>query len=128
VNIVRVITEFLFIDPRKMKSYMERISKWRKKAREALKSRDPKLLMKIQREKKVINELMLEMTKMRYKSMMIMMTISLIIFFFIVLPYKTVYLYVPALGRKLNGIWFFVLMSISISALASIVLKYKGYM
>ena len=127
ISVVRVVLEILFVDPRKIRSYSERVKKWRKRAREAIRSRDPKLIARVQREKKVIDSLMLEMTKMRYKSIMILMVISLAIFWFIVLPRASELVYVPAFSRSIRGLWYFVMISITVNAFSSIILKYKGY-
>jgi len=123
----RVILELIFVDPRKLRSYSEKVKKWRRRAREALKSRDPRLIARIQREKKVIDSIMMEMTKMRYKSMMILMVISLLIFWLIVLPRRSEAVYIPPLLRYISGIWYFVMISITTNAVFSIYLKYKGY-
>ena len=128
ISISRVILELLFVDPRKLRSYSERVKRWRQKAREALRSRDPKLIARVQREKKVIDSLMLEMTKMRYKSIVILMIISLTIFWFIILPQiRGEPIYIPPLSYYLGRLWYFVMISITVNAFSSIFLKYKGY-
>lgn len=127
INFVRVITEFIFVDPKKVRTYSSRISEWRRRAREAMRSRDPRMLAKVQREKKVIDALTYEISKMRMKSMMILMLTSLLIFYVVIKMYFDVRMYVPLLGWYLTGVWFFVLVSFAVSSVASIPLKWRGY-
>ena len=127
LSVARVISEFVFVDPRKLESYQRRITAWRRKAREALRSKDPRLIARVKREKRVIDSLMMELQRMRMRPIMVLMLISLPIFFLIILPYKAAQFYVPLLNRTLSGIWFFVLLSLGVNAIFTIPLKYKGY-
>lgn len=127
INLVRVVTEFIFVDPKKVRTYSRRISEWRRKAREAMKSRDPRMLAKVRREKKVIDALTYEISKMRMKPMIILMLTSLLIFYVVIKVYSDVLMDVPLLPWKLTGVWFFVLISFAVSSIASIPLKWRGY-
>ncbi|MEX0568291.1 MAG: EMC3/TMCO1 family protein [Candidatus Njordarchaeota archaeon] len=127
INSVRVITEFLFVDPKKVKTYSSRVSEWRRKAREAMKSRDPRMLARVQREKKIIDALTYEISKMRMKSMIILMLTSITIFYIVINMYRNVSMFVPLLNINLAGVWFFALISFAISSIASIPLKWRGY-
>ena len=128
LNILRIIVEMAFVDPRKLQSYNRLIGEWRRRMREAIKSRNPRLMEKVRRDKAKVDNLMLEINKMRMKSMMILMAISMPVFFIFVWPYRYEKFYVPFLLRYLSGVWYFALLSIATSALLSIILKYKGYM
>ena len=129
INIVRVFSEFLFVDPRKIRSYNERIRRWLQKTRQAIRERDFKLLRRLKREKKVIDTLRTEMFKMRYKPIMILFAVSIPLFYALVYPYMSpkYSVEVPALNLWVHPLVYFFIISIAVSSIFTIILKYGGY-
>ena len=127
INISRVITELLFVDPKMLRAYQRMMGEWRRRAREAIKSGNPKLIERVKREKSKVDGIGLAVSKMRFKSLIIVSAITIPLIFLYVIPYRTEQIFIPMFQRTISAIWYFMLISFALSAIASIVLKCKGY-
>jgi len=101
------------------------MSEWRRKAKEAMRSGNLRQIERVKREKTKIDSLAMTIFKMRFKSMMITFSLSIIIFIMIA-KYFAIPILVPILG-KLTGLWYFILCSLAWNSISSIILKLKGY-
>jgi len=128
INIARVVAELIFVDPRRLRIYQRMMGEWRKKAKEAIRSGNVRLMEKVKREKYKIDSMGLEVSKMRFKSFIALSIISTPLIFIVIVPYRSEGIYVPMFSKSIAAIWYFMIVSFAISSIASILLKYKGYL
>ena len=125
ISLVRVISELIFVNPHQVRIFNRMSREWRRKAKEAMRSGNPRLIERVKREKAKIDALGLAVSKMRFKSMMITFSLSIMIFI-IIAKYFSEKIFIPILGEQ-AGLWYFVICSLAWNSIGSIVLKFKGY-
>lgn len=125
ISFIRVFSELIFVNPHQVRIYNRLMSEWRRKAKEAMRSGNLRQIERVKREKTKIDSLAMTIFKMRFKSMMITFSLSIIIFIMIA-KYFAIPILVPILG-KLTGLWYFILCSLAWNSIGSIILKLKGY-
>ena len=143
--LIYTLAQLLLVDVNKVRIYTAKIKKWRDKYKKAMKSGNPRLISEVQKESEIINKLQLELSKETFKPMFASFLLFFIVFTIItsaygnsvavVLPFWSPFpwfgpqSYIRYNNQSLSGLsafWWYVLTSISFSAIINVILKITG--